>query len=74
MDIQQTTLTSNTSHTQCQTKTKRSTWTNQALKEAMEAIEARTHFQRKTNKSWGIPFTSVFDHLNGKTRSQKWDQ
>jgi len=56
------------------TQTKRSKWTDQALEETMEVVEARTHSQQKTSKSWGIPLTSLSDHLNGKTRSRKWDQ
>jgi hypothetical protein len=51
------------------TKTKRSTWTNQVVEEAMEVVEAGTHSQQKTNKLWGIPLTSLSNHLNGKTRS-----
>jgi hypothetical protein len=56
------------------TKRKRSTWIDQALEEAMEVLEVGIHSQQKASKSWGIPFTSLFDHLNGKTNNQKWDQ
>jgi hypothetical protein len=50
-------------------RTKRSTWTDQTLEEAMEVVEAGTHSQRKPSKSWGIPLASLSDDLNGKTRS-----
>jgi hypothetical protein len=41
------------------------------LEEAMEAIEKGTHWLKKANRSWNIPPNSLFDHLNGKTRSGK---
>jgi hypothetical protein len=53
---------------------KRLTWTNQTLEETMEVLEIGIHSQQKASKSLGIPLTSMFDHLNGKTRSRKWDQ
>jgi hypothetical protein len=37
----------------------------------MEAIERGRHSLRKVNRSWNIPLNSLFDHLNGKTRSNK---
>jgi hypothetical protein len=37
----------------------------------MDVVERRIHSSRKANKSWNIPMSSFFDHINGKTRSQK---
>jgi hypothetical protein len=37
----------------------------------MEAIEKGTHSLKKVNRSWNIPPNSLFNHLNGKTRSGK---
>jgi hypothetical protein len=75
--IWQTTHVSNTHHTQCEIKrkhppwTKRSTWIDQALEEAMEVVEAMTHSLWKASRSWGILLTSLFDHLNNKIKSRK---
>jgi hypothetical protein len=49
----------------------RGKWTNKALEKAMDVIENGTTSLRKTNKHWNIPFTSLFDHLYGKTRFKK---
>jgi hypothetical protein len=46
-------------------------WSNQALEEAMDAIERRTTSFRKPNRHWNIPLTSLSNHLYGKTRSRK---
>jgi hypothetical protein len=46
----------------------RGKWTSEALEEAMDAIENGTTSLRKGNMHWIIPFTSLFDHLYGKTR------
>jgi hypothetical protein len=51
--------------------TKRSTWIDQALEKAMEVVEAMTHSLQKVSRSWGIPLTSLFHHLNNKIRSHK---
>ncbi len=45
--------------------------TNEALEEAMDAIENGTTSLRKASRHWNIPFTSLFNHLYGKTRSKK---
>jgi hypothetical protein len=37
----------------------------------MEVIKKGTHSLKKANWFWNIPFTSLSDHLNGKTRSKK---
>jgi hypothetical protein len=41
-------------------------WTNEALKEAMDAIENGTTSLRKASRHWNIPFTSLFDICMGK--------
>jgi hypothetical protein len=45
--------------------------TNETLKVVMDAIESKTYSLRMANKSWNIPLSSFFDHLNGKTRFEK---
>jgi len=37
----------------------------------MDAIENGTTSLRKASRHWNIPFTSLSDHLYGKTRSRK---
>jgi hypothetical protein len=37
----------------------------------MDAIENGTTSLRKASRHWNIPFTSLFNHLYGKTRSKK---
>jgi transposase-like protein len=51
--------------------TRRSMWTNETLKVAMDVIKRRTHSLKRANKSWNIPTNSFFYHLNGKTKSKK---
>ncbi len=46
-------------------------WTNEALEEAMDAIENGTTFLKKASRHWNIPPTSLFNHLYGKTRFKK---
>jgi hypothetical protein len=46
-------------------------WSNEALEEAMDAIENGTTSLRKASRHWNIPLTSLFDHLYGKTTSRK---
>jgi hypothetical protein len=41
------------------------------LEEAMDAIENGTTSLRKANRHYNIHFTSLSDHLYGKTRSRK---
>jgi len=45
-------------------------WIDEALKTTMDVIEKGTHSLRRVNKSWNIPMSSLFNHLNGKTRSR----
>jgi hypothetical protein len=49
----------------------RGKWRSETLEEAMDAIENGTTSLRKANKHWNIPFTSLFNHLYGNTRSRK---
>jgi len=49
----------------------RGKWTNEALEEAMDAIENGTTSLKKVSRHWNIPFTSLSDHLYGKIRSKK---
>jgi hypothetical protein len=37
----------------------------------MDVIENGTTSLRKASRHWNIPFTSLFDHLYGKTKSRK---
>jgi hypothetical protein len=37
----------------------------------MDAIENGTTSLKQANRHWNIPFTSLFDHLYGKTKSKK---
>jgi hypothetical protein len=37
----------------------------------MDVVERSIIFSWEANKFWGIPITSLFDHLYGKTRSRK---
>jgi hypothetical protein len=46
-------------------------WTNEALEEAMDAIENGTISLRKASRHWNVPLTSLFEHLYGKTKSKK---
>jgi hypothetical protein len=52
-------------------KLRRGMWTNEALEEAMDAIERRTHAIRRVSKSWNIPMNSLINHLNGRTKFGK---
>ncbi len=49
----------------------RGKWTNEALEEAMDAIENGEISLRKASRHWNIPFTSLFDHLYEKTKYKK---
>jgi len=49
----------------------KSKWINEALEEAMDAIENGTTSLRKANRHWNIPFISLSNHLYGKTKSRK---
>jgi hypothetical protein len=49
----------------------RGKWTNEAMEEAMDAIENGTISLRKASRHYNMIFTSLFDHLYGKTRSRK---
>jgi len=52
-------------------KTERSMWIDEMLEVAMDVVEKGTHSLRRANKSWNIPMSSIVDHLNGKTISEK---
>jgi len=45
---------------------------NEALEEAMDAIENGTTSLKKANRHWNIPLTLLFDHLYRKTKSRKF--
>lgn len=51
--------------------TRRGMWTNETLEAIMDAIERGTYSLRKGNSSWNILMSSLFYHLNGKTKSMK---
>jgi hypothetical protein len=46
-------------------------WTNETLEATMAIVERGTHSLRRSSRSWNIPMSSFFDHLNGKTKSKK---
>jgi hypothetical protein len=46
-------------------------WTIEALELAMGVVENGTYSLWRANMAWNIPMNSIFDHLNGKTRSRK---
>ncbi len=46
-------------------------WINEMLEIAMDVVERWAHSLRRANKSWNIPMSSIVDHLNGKTISEK---
>jgi len=48
-----------------------SKWTNQQLEDAMDIMERGQTSLRKANRLWNIPLTSLSNHLNGKTTTQK---
>jgi hypothetical protein len=55
----------------CSPLISRGKWTNEALKEAMDAIENGTTSLRKASKHWNILFIPLSGHLYGKTRFRK---
>ncbi len=46
-------------------------WTNQQLEDAMDIVESGHTSLKKVNKYQNIPFTSLLDHINARTRSRK---
>jgi hypothetical protein len=52
-------------------KIERGMWINEMLEIAMDVVERWAHSLRRANKSWNIPMSSIVDHLNGKTISEK---
>jgi hypothetical protein len=51
--------------------TKRGMWTNEALDLTMDVVENGTYSLWRANRAWNIPMSSIYDHLNGNTRSKK---
>jgi hypothetical protein len=49
----------------------RGKWTIEQLKNAMDIMERGITFLRGVNNFFNIPPTSLFDHLNGKSKSKK---
>jgi hypothetical protein len=49
----------------------RGKWTNEILEEAMDAIENGTTLLKKASMHRNMPLSSLFKHLNGKTRFKK---
>jgi hypothetical protein len=45
--------------------------TDEALELTMDVVENGTYSLQRANMAWNIPMSSIFDHLNGKTRSKK---
>jgi hypothetical protein len=54
--------------------TKRGMWTYEALELIIDGIDNETYSLRRANKAWNIPMNSIFDLLNGKTKSRKMGQ
>ncbi len=50
---------------------KKRMWIDETLETTMDVIERERCYLRKAIKSWNIPLSSLFDHLNGKTRFRK---
>ncbi len=46
-------------------------WSSESLEATMDEVERCFFFLRGVNKFWGIPITSLFDHLYGKTKNKK---
>jgi len=46
-------------------------WTYEAFKEVMDAIENINVTLRKASRLWNLPLNSLFNILNGKTRTRK---
>jgi hypothetical protein len=38
----------------------------------MDVVERQVNSMKKANKHWNIPFSSLCNHLNGKTRCRKF--
>ncbi len=49
----------------------RGMWSSELLETTMDVVERNITSLWGANKFWGIPITSLFDHLYGKTRSRK---
>jgi hypothetical protein len=49
----------------------RGKWSSESLEATMDVVEKGITYLRGANKFWGIPITSLFDHLYGKTKSRK---
>ncbi len=45
-------------------------WMDEALKTLVDVVERGICSLRKASRSWNIPLSSFFNHLNGKTRSR----
>jgi hypothetical protein len=50
----------------------RGKWSNESLETTMDVVERGITSLCGANKFWGILVTSLFDHLNGKTKSRKF--
>jgi len=49
----------------------RSEWSNESLETTMDVVERGITSLRGANKFWGIPITSLSNHLNGKSKSKQ---
>ncbi len=47
----------------------RNEWSNESLETAMDVVEHGITSLQRANKFWGIPSTSLSDHLNAKTKN-----
>jgi hypothetical protein len=51
--------------------TKKGMWTDEALELTMDVVENGTYSLWRARRAWNIPMSSIFYHLNGKTKSKK---
>jgi hypothetical protein len=51
--------------------TRRGMWMDEALEISMDVIEGGTHSLKRANISWNIPMSSLYDHMNGKSKSKR---
>ncbi len=46
-------------------------WIDEALELTMDVVANGTYSLQRAIMAWNIPMSSIYDHLNGKTRSNK---
>jgi hypothetical protein len=51
--------------------TRRGMWMDEALEISMDVVEGGMHSLKRANMSWNIPMSSLYDHMNGKSKSRR---